>query len=410
MNVDTMRLIDRWVGVPACFALSILNRLRGIVATRPPTAPPRDVLIVQLSEMGSLALAVPSVRLLREKWPGARVRFLVFRRNRAFLEILDIVRPEDIWTVDDSSLGAFAKSVLAFRRRARREKIDTVLDYEIFSRASMILSTLSGARRRAGFSAYEAEGLYRGSLLTHPAFYNVYHHIALNFAAMVEALGGDRAEQPSVKNVIEADLSPPRYTPPEERRDAMRERLRHFCPEWTEGKRLVVLSPFSGNLLPIRAWPAGHYARLVEALFEQTDNTVALAIGLPEAAPYCREIFERVRSPRLVNFIGQTRDIAEVLDLLSLADAFVASDSGPPHFAAMVDTPTLVMFGPESPALYRPLGDKVRTAYIGMHCSPCVTAFNHRKTPCTRNRCMEEIAPEAILEELLDMLGEKDRT
>lgn len=409
MNVDTMRRIDRWAGVPACFALTLVDRLRRAVAPRRASGPVRQVLIVQLSEMGSLALASPAVGLLRRQWPDARVRFLVFRRNRAFLQVLGLVDERDIWTIDDTSLLGFVRSTLAFVRRARREGIDTVLDYEIFSRASAILSVLSGARRRAGFCAYEAEGLYRGDLLTHPVFYNVYKHIGVNFAAMVRAVAGDAAEQPAVKENVVVDLEAPRYEPSPERREAMRERIQGALPSWGPGKRLIVLSPFSGNLLPIRAWPARHYAELLRILFDRTDDTVALVMGLPETRAYCRPIFEAVRSPRLGDFIGRTGDIAEVLDLLSLADAFVASDSGPPHFAAMVGTPTLAMFGPESPALYGPMGDRVRTVYLGLHCSPCVTAFNHRKTPCTHNLCMENIAPARMLEALLEMLNEGKR-
>ncbi len=44
---------------------------------------------------------------------------------------------------------------------------------------------------------------------------------------------------------------------------------------------------------------------------------------------------------------------------------------------------TIVLFGPETPKLYQPLGTS-RAIYAGLACSPCVSASNHRKTACDR--------------------------
>ncbi|OPZ11059.1 MAG: ADP-heptose--LPS heptosyltransferase 2 [candidate division BRC1 bacterium ADurb.BinA364] len=395
-----MRAIDRWLGVPVCFALTALERL----LRRRSDSPPRNALAILLPEAGSLALAHPAIRHLRSLFPGIRVRFLVFRRNRHFLERLGIVAPEDIWTLDDGSAWAFLRSSLGFFRRAWREGIDTTLDFDMFARASMILAYLSGARRRAGFDNYRAEGLYRGRLLTHPAPYNVYRPIALNYAALAQALALDPAEQPAVKQALRIDLSLPKEDFPAERIAAARERIREAYPALEPRTRIVALSPFSGNLLPIRAWPAEHYAEFLRGLFAAREDVVAVAIGLPEARGFCRPMFERAASPRLVDFIGRTKDIGEAIDLLGASDALVTSDGGPAHFASLTRTPTIVLFGPETPALYAPLGANVRCVYLGLHCSPCVSAFNHRDTPCKNNECMKQIKPEDVLRLTLQAL------
>ncbi len=403
MNVETMRKIDYWIGAPACAALTCWN---AVFRRRPKEGEPRNVLIVQLSEMGSLALAYPAIRYLKSRYPGVRVHFLIFKRNRKFLEMLDLVeRPEDIWTLDDSSLSAFLSSSLRFFRAARKRGIDTTLDFEIFSRASMILARLAGARRRAGFHNYLAEGLYRGNLLTHPVFYNVYKHISLNFLAMIRGLEADRGNPPALKEVLDDDLTLPKRETPPEKAEAMRRRVAEIYPNLTDETHIIVLSPFSGNLLPIRAWPAENHAVLAERLLAATEDTVVLLIGLPEARDYCRPILDRVRSPRLVDFIGKTKDIAEVIDLFNISDLFVTTDSGPPHFASMTEIPTIVLFGPECPMLYGPLGENVRTVYLGMSCSPCVSAFNHRATPCRDNQCMKQIKPDDVFEIALEQLS-----
>ncbi len=403
MRVETMRMLDRWIGSPVCRCLSLVHRLAP-VRRRP--SQPREVLIILLSEMGSLALAAPSVRLLRERYPDARVRFLIFKRNHSFLTLLHLVDEDAIWEIDDSSLGGFVRSALACLGRARREGIDTVLDFELFSRASAILSYLTGAPVRCGFSAYRAEGLYRGGLETHPVFYNTHHHISLNFAAQVEALRRDPRQLPLPKVAIELDTRLPKHRPAPEALDAMAERLRRQGPTLKAETPLVVLSPFSGNLLSIRAWPIAHYITFVRHLFEAIDDVAVVVIGLEEARAYCAPLFRAVDDPRLIDFIGHTHDIADVVHLIHLARLFISADSGPPHFASLTPTPTLTLFGPECPRLYAPLGDNVETVFLDLACSPCVTAFNHRDTPCQDNQCMKGIDPERVTRWALDRLGE----
>ena len=70
----------------------------------------------------------------------------------------------------------------------RKAKIDTVVDMELFSRYSGLLTGLSGARRRVGFHKFHAEGLYRGEMLTHRVNHNGHIHMAKNFICMVNAL------------------------------------------------------------------------------------------------------------------------------------------------------------------------------------------------------------------------------
>jgi ADP-heptose:LPS heptosyltransferase len=66
----------------------------------------------------------------------------------------------------------------------------------------------------------------------------------------------------------------------------------------------------------------------------------------------------------------------------------VTNDSGPPHFAAITEMPTYVIFGPETPALYGSLG-RTTPIYAGLACSPCVSASNQSKDGLHR-QCLSE--------------------
>jgi ADP-heptose:LPS heptosyltransferase len=50
----------------------------------------------------------------------------------------------------------------------------------------------------------------------------------------------------------------------------------------------------------------------------------------------------------------------ELLALVAGAAAYLGNDAGPTHLAALVGTPTVALFGPTSPRVWRPLGAQVR--------------------------------------------------
>jgi ADP-heptose:LPS heptosyltransferase len=86
----------------------------------------------------------------------------------------------------------------------------------------------------------------------------------------------------------------------------------------------------------------------------------------------------------------------------------VTNDSGPAHFAAAAGLPTVVLFGPETPNLYQPLGNS-KAIYAGIACSPCVSAHNHRKSACNDNVCMRAISVEQVFQALTAVLGTQTR-
>ena len=77
----------------------------------------------------------------------------------------------------------------------------------------------------------------------------------------------------------------------------------------------------------------------------------------------------------------------------------VTNDSGPGHFSSVTRLHTVVLFGPETPALYGSLGKSIPIT-ANLACSPCVSAANHRKTPCTDNACMRAIRVDDVLEKM----------
>ena len=96
--------------------------------------------------------------------------------------------------------------------------------------------------------------------------------------------------------------------------------------------------------------------------------------------------------------------LRELLALFRLSTCMLTNDSGPAQFASAVSLKTFVIFGPETPDLYKPLGNQVETFYLALPFSPCVSAANHRKTDCVERPCIKDILPETVGNKIKEFL------
>jgi ADP-heptose:LPS heptosyltransferase len=133
---------------------------------------------------------------------------------------------------------------------------------------------------------------------------------------------------------------------------------------------------------------------LTQRIIEQF-NAVVVVIGLEGASPEAAKILGHVGPEKCIDFTNQTT-FKDLCDLLNLADVLVTADGGPAHFAALMSIKNIVLFGPETPALYAPLGGDATCLFAGLACSPCLSAYNHRKTSCSEPKCMEAITVDEV--------------
>ncbi len=400
MRLGTQRALDRVVGVALCRLLSLFRwRYREV----PTGFLPRRIVVILLSEMGSLVLSKPLFDLLRKKYPGATICLLLFERNREALDCLDLVPGKDVLTIDDRSLRGFALSALRSLSRLRRMKIDTAIDGELFSRISSLLSWASGAKVRVGFDPHTQEGLYRGRFINRPVVYNPYTHFSLQLMAMVESIGC--RGMPLVKKVMnEPPVAVADPIPDSKEKRHFYKRLERDFPNLGNAD-LVLVYP-GGGLLPIRAWPLGHYHELVSGL-TQRGYAVAI-IGKKEDKRLAQDLS---MGGKCLDLTGYTATVKELVFLLQRAVLLIGNDGGPAHFASLVSTPTIVFFGPETPQLYGPLGRDVHCFHVPLSCSPCLTAYNHRKTPCDgHNLCLTLISPEEVLDKACELIGRRAKS
>lgn len=359
---------------------------------------PRDVLVIKLTEMGSTVLALPALRELRSAWPNARLHFLVFRGSRAILDTMGITENERIIEVDENSTWSLIASGFKALRVARKIRPAVVLDFDFFSRLTALFSFAAGFGARVGFMPFNAAGRERGLLLTHRVNYSPLRHTSESFLALVRSVTRDSDGEPFFRGTLDdADLSLPAYQPKTDEREKIGRLLRERG--MPDDARIYVVNPNASDLLPLRKWPRERFEEVImRILAAHPGNHIVLAGGTGDAKD-CREISGRLNDARVIDLSGRT-SFGEFLALCEYSQAIISNDGGPAHFAGLVGLPAVVLFGPESPHLYRPLSPVARVLYRGLPCSPCVHAFNAKKSSCQRAVCLEEITVQEVLDEV----------
>ena len=399
-----MRTIDRVVGVPLCALISpfiaLSDKIKALFGAHDHV--PKKILFIELSEMGSAIIVDPAMRKAQAR--GAEIFFLIFKSNKASLSLLNTVAPQNIFTIDASSVVSLIRDTLRFLIQVRQHNIDCVIDLELFSRFTALLTGMSGARRRVGYHIFHGEGLWRGTMLTHRVHYNPHIHIAKNFISLVHAAFANKQEHPFSKiQITDSEIKIAQATIEPSVRNSVLDRITNLAHTANIAfelgtQPLFLVNPNASELLVQRRWAPESFSKLIVALHNKWPDCLILITGSPAEHAYVENVRIQANVTNALNFAGQV-SFTELPALYTLADVMVTNDSGPGHFSSVTNLRTVVLFGPETPALYGSLGKSIPiTAQLA--CSPCVSAANHRKTPCSDNACMRAITVDQVLEKM----------
>lgn len=121
--------------------------------------------------------------------------------------------------------------------------------------------------------------------------------------------------------------------------------------------RAAVVGPIVAHLgagSNAKRWPLDRWSALIQHL-RAGGGLVDVILGEVEAERFTPA--ERAAAARLL--ARPLANLAELAGVLLRARLFIAADTGPTHLAAQLATPTLALFGPTDPLLWRPVGPGV---------------------------------------------------
>lgn len=258
---------------------------------------------------------------------------------------------------------------------------------------SALLAAASGAPNRAGFVHDDPRWQARNALYTLPLPYAPARHMVDSFSALVALLAPATARPELI----------------EEQRwhgstSSTRTAIGQYFPGLDSARqRLIFLNPNAGDAIPQRRWPAQRFVDLAARILKAYPDTRIALIGSAADQAACARIAAQLPAQRCANLAGRF-DIPELPALFAQGHLLISNDSGPAHLASLTSLPVIVLFGPETPALYRPLGKTV-PLYAALPCSPCITPHNYRASTCHDNRCMQAISVEQVYAEVETQLA-----
>jgi len=322
----------------------------------------REIVVTKFWGVGNAALLLPLLRLLRQRYPQARLTVVTLESNApVYGDAAD-----RILTVRLRPLWRAFWDLLRLALRLRRDRIDIAIDMEQFVRASQVLLFIARVRQVV---AFDTPGLHRADLADVRVAYDDSRHMAEGFLDLARAVGVEQG----------------RYEP-----GGLRPRV--ASPVVRGERPLVVLHPGSGDNFPGRRWAPEKFAELAQRL-DAAGARVVLTATARESG--IADEVVRAAGGTLLDLTASL-SLDELVALLAEADLLVSNDTGPVHLASALGTPVLGLYGPNTPRLYGPLSPGSRAFYRELPCSPCITNFNHKTSRCLNPVCIQAIGVDEV--------------
>ncbi len=303
----------------------------------------RNILILNLGQLGDTVLSLPALAAVRERFPRARISVLAGIAAGQAIEMsgfADRIIPVDRVALRDGSKLQSIARIVKLAAQVRRDRFDLVIDLRSFWETNL-LGLISGAPARL----FANRGGRSIDLLAtvRTAREDRTRHLVDRYLDVLAPLGIGEVSRI------------PRLVSRQEDRD---EAERFLQSEDAAGDRpLAGFFPGAGH--PSRCWPLARFAEVAVRL-EQSDGTRSVLFLGPEEsgmAEQARSLFPAGTIVVERRSLSLFAAIAERLAIL------IANDTGPMHgVAAAVGTPVLVIPGSIHPEilLFIPVGEQHR--------------------------------------------------
>lgn len=282
----------------------------------------RDILVIRAGAIGDGLLTLPALGALRSRWPEARLTLIGPRSLLPFALVSGLAQQ------GQAIEGSAGLALLGAESATAPEWASADLAIVWLQRGDDVVTRLRqwGCRQVLGGASFPSPG--------QPL------HVA---DVLMEALaplgvGPSRLSRPlGVASAAEA-----------------------AAEKWWGGaapadRPVVALHPGSGGRR--KCWPAERYAALAQRLCRE-GVTALVCLGPAEAelaASWAAFVQKQGGC-----FLAEGLELPVLAAVLRRCAGFIGNDAGVTHLAALMAIPTVAIFGPTDPALWAPLGPRVR--------------------------------------------------
>jgi ADP-heptose:LPS heptosyltransferase len=362
MKFRTKQAADFWLGgllllllFPPVRGLGLLLRRNHGFATRQGCA------VIKMVGAGSLFLAAPAMQDIRAEFPPGKFCLIGTRAVTGFAETFGWF--DEYWVIDDRSLGRLiASTIIVICKAAWR--CDHVIDLEVHSRFTTLLSVLTLVRNRIGF--VDEIAFWRRGFYTHMTYFAVSGPVYAFYDMLVTWFGRDHVAVSAFHTRFQAQIHATKLP------DTL-----HLPDSY------VAIGPGCSDFGKERQLQPQEWAALLAR--NGVDRQAIVLLGAPADAPLCDAIIHAAGGG--LNLCGQL-GIAQSAKVLAGARHFYGIDSLLLHLARALAVPSLSIWGPSDPGTrLRPAAAPDTILFAKIPCSPCIHV--HENPPCQGARdCM----------------------
>ncbi len=332
----------------------------------------KNILLIRLRLLGDIILTIPSITLIKNKYPNCNIYYIVEEEFEGIGRLLPhikelIVIPKKTGIYDMLKLG----------RKIKKYNFDTLIDFHSGPKSSQI-SLLSGIKKKIGYNVPFRSWIY--SLAISRKQEKPYIHSVYNQIRLLEGIGikTNKKDIPPYPQIIidKENIS------------------RKIIDVITKEKKIVIHIGAGNNF---RDWGTKKYTELSKLLINDGFSVFLIGHGTYEENRG-KEIEQKAP---VYNFTGQI-SIKESLFLIQYSNIYFGVDSGPLHLASLTKTPIVAIYGPNVTAISGPWRqDNITILESNMNCRPCnqrvcIYGKNNDTIKCMKNIGVNE-AYEAII-------------
>ncbi|WP_316366850.1 glycosyltransferase family 9 protein [Candidatus Thiodiazotropha sp. CDECU1] len=340
-----------------------------------------SILIVRLSAIGDIIFATPLIHAIRQRYPGARISWLVQAESKGLLDChpeLDrvIVWPRQEWETywKQRRWLRLWRAIRQFRGELRASRFDVALDVQGLMKSGF-LAWLSGAKRRIGLGSREG---------------------SQRLMSQVIAKGGEPSRIASEYHYFAQLLELP--VNDFEMHIGLSETNRSLADAWIAAKGLehgfIAICPFTTR--PQKHWFNSAWNELLAAIEAHWRMPVVM-LGGPGDKASSAAIDQG--QDGLISMVGET-SLGQAAALIKRARLIIGVDTGLTHMGIAMNRPTLCLFGSTRP--YLDTGhENAEVIYHPRICSPC-----KRKPTCNGSfDCMRDITVAEVMQRASRLAG-----
>jgi len=344
------------------------------------------ILVFAYHGLGNFIMYTPALRLLRERYPGARIDLQVGNKTGCEEVIAGAGLFDNIYNLPYSAgLGAWIARIREIRETAYDLTINEFHSHS-WQLASLVLA--SGAGHRVGHvtsPGWPVEFSRYGFAFNIKVAMREDEHEIERYLDLVAAAGARKADLSEVRTFIHLN-------------DEDREFARDFLEGAgrNTGEKLIGFQPGSSPTMAWKQWPLDRYREVIGRLMTDSPGSRIVLFGSSSEEEMVRGLAEGL-GPRVTVAAGKT-SVKQAAALIERCDLLVCNDSGLMHAAVAVGTPVVAIYGPTDFRRTAPLGSMHTMIRHELPCSPCFKLDGDGQVhSCPHHDCLMTIDAEEVL-------------